>query len=314
MRRASILATNSFSKQAHFYQNRVLEHYASTQPSLVSLRQLVVFGRQLSPTRILTSANHVRTELPVRIAHRIRELQQLPYVAVTNPRIALSYDLYWEAFEVLRKVKEIKTLEDNDEFCKILNRLLKDHVVVLPQLVAGVRECKDYIEDAERFLMEALRSRVSRRVLAEQHVALTEQLKGKIPSTRIGLVDTRCRARDLLHNIMKSNSVVVKGQLDCEFVSIPKHAELAIGQAIANATQRTDQAEVTVAEGASDVVFRVSDKAGGVAEEELGQKLLLARVYTEYWGGAVRWMSLPGWGTDVYLQICKRGTRFENIH
>jgi pyruvate dehydrogenase kinase 2/3/4 len=34
------------------------------------------------------SANYVRTELPVRIAHRLRDLQSLPYVVVTQEGVA----------------------------------------------------------------------------------------------------------------------------------------------------------------------------------------------------------------------------------
>jgi len=34
-----------------------------------------------------------------------------------NPHISHVYELYYSAFEKLRKVPEIKTLEDNDKFC-----------------------------------------------------------------------------------------------------------------------------------------------------------------------------------------------------
>ena len=40
-------------------------------------------------------------------------MQTLPYVVVTNPHISQVYELYYKAFETLRRVKEIKTLEDN---------------------------------------------------------------------------------------------------------------------------------------------------------------------------------------------------------
>lgn len=39
------------------------------------------------------SANYVRTELPVRIAHRIRDLQALPYVVVTQEGVAKTYEV-----------------------------------------------------------------------------------------------------------------------------------------------------------------------------------------------------------------------------
>lgn len=39
------------------------------------------------------SANYVRTELPIRIAHRLRDLQALPYVVVTREGVAKVYEV-----------------------------------------------------------------------------------------------------------------------------------------------------------------------------------------------------------------------------
>ena len=41
----------------------------------------------------LQSANYVRTELPVRIARRIRDLQALPYVVVMQEGVTKVYDV-----------------------------------------------------------------------------------------------------------------------------------------------------------------------------------------------------------------------------
>jgi hypothetical protein len=41
----------------------------------------------------LQSANYVRTELAVRIAHRLRDLQALPYVVVTQEGVAKVYEV-----------------------------------------------------------------------------------------------------------------------------------------------------------------------------------------------------------------------------
>jgi len=43
----------------------------------------------------MQSANYVRTELPVRIAHRIRDLQALPYVVVTQEGVGKVYEVCW---------------------------------------------------------------------------------------------------------------------------------------------------------------------------------------------------------------------------
>jgi hypothetical protein len=58
----------------------------------VSLRS-VVFDLALPKQTFFQSANYVRTELPVRIAHRIRDLQALPYAVVMQEGVAKVYDV-----------------------------------------------------------------------------------------------------------------------------------------------------------------------------------------------------------------------------
>jgi len=87
-------------------------------------------------------------------------MQTLPYVVVTNPQISLVYELYYKAFESLRRVREIKTLEDNDHFCKKISETLQEHLTVIPKLAMGVLECRDLMnpEDMDKFMNTILRS------------------------------------------------------------------------------------------------------------------------------------------------------------
>lgn len=95
-----------------------------------------------------------------RLSHRIRDMQTLPYVVVTNPHISQVYELYYKAFESLRKVREIKTLEDNEKLCKKISQTLQEHLTVIPKLAMGVLECRDLMNpaDMDRFMNTILRS------------------------------------------------------------------------------------------------------------------------------------------------------------
>jgi hypothetical protein len=87
-------------------------------------------------------------------------MQTLPYVVVTNPHISQVYELYYKAFESLRRVREIKTLEDNEKFCKKISETLHEHLTVIPKLAMGVLECRDLMkpEDMDKFMNTILRS------------------------------------------------------------------------------------------------------------------------------------------------------------
>ncbi|KAJ2856728.1 [Pyruvate dehydrogenase (acetyl-transferring)] kinase 2, mitochondrial, partial [Coemansia asiatica] len=172
----TVSAQSGRNLQQKFYENRILDRYTAQEPKKITLRQLVLFGRQLTEDKLVASANYVRSELPVRLAHRISDFQFLPYIAGTNPHLKMVYDLYWRAFDEFRKFAPVKTLDDNRRFCDNVKRNLLEHSQVIPQLGMGVSECADLVapDEIDRFMNQMLISRISRRTLAEQHIALSE--------------------------------------------------------------------------------------------------------------------------------------------
>lgn len=56
----------STHQEPSFYSNKILEQYAAKHLKTVSLRQLTVFGRQVTVDKLIKSANYIREELPVR--------------------------------------------------------------------------------------------------------------------------------------------------------------------------------------------------------------------------------------------------------
>jgi pyruvate dehydrogenase kinase 2/3/4 len=87
-------------------------------------------------------------------------MQRLPYAVVTNPHISEVYDLYYNAFDKFRKVKEVKTLEENDKLCKTINSMLKAHLTVIPKLAMGILECSGLMnpKELDKFMNTILKS------------------------------------------------------------------------------------------------------------------------------------------------------------
>ena len=159
--------------------------YVQREARPISLRQLTFFGRTLTESRLLSSANYVRTELPTRLAHRIRDMQTLPYVVVTNHHMSHVYNLYYKAFEALRRVPEVKNVEDNDRLCKIIRDILREHLSVIPRLAMGVIECEGVMESEEMdVLMNTLLRSVRRPARAPRGCWLTHAAEDLSPCDR----------------------------------------------------------------------------------------------------------------------------------
>ncbi|KAF8425564.1 pyruvate dehydrogenase kinase [Tirmania nivea] len=267
---AAIALTPNLAPNLRWRSSSVLDSYVDKPARPISLRQLIFFGgRNLDEVRILNSANYVRSELPTRIAHRIRDMQKLPYVVVTNPHMSHVYDLYYKAFDTLRKVPEIKTIEDNDRFCSIVKNMLREHLTIIPNLAMGVLECRDLVPAAEidRFMNKLLRSRISRRVIAEQHIALTDTFNSPFhfpdsspfqqPNSHpdfVGEVFLRCNAKEVVERCGKLAQslareafgpdspvpkIEIEGHTDTTFPYILSHLEYMIGELLRNSIQAT---------------------------------------------------------------------------
>ena len=87
-------------------------------------------------------------------------MQTLPFVVVTNPHMSHVYDLYYKAFETLRRIREIKAVEDNEQYCKVISETLQEHLTVIPRLAMGVLECQDLMrpQEIDKFMNTLLRS------------------------------------------------------------------------------------------------------------------------------------------------------------
>ncbi|KAI6047160.1 branched-chain alpha-ketoacid dehydrogenase kinase [Pisolithus marmoratus] len=254
----------------------------------------------MNEERLIKSANYVRTELPVRIAHRIRDLQTLPYVIVTQPEIAKVYELYWSAFEKFRRFPQINNLSDNSKFCDLLETLLDEHAPVIPSLSLGLSLCSPHLppDSLDSFMSRMLISRISRRVLAEHHLALSKSLgRNSLDSEdpHVGIIFTALDVkrsivecayllRSRTHGIEDDNGevipnrgwseVVVEGQLDTRFAYIREHLEYILFELLKNAMRATGLKHphdttlppiyATIVAGKNDVNIRISDQGGGL--------------------------------------------------
>jgi pyruvate dehydrogenase kinase 2/3/4 len=205
-----------------------------------------------------------------RLAHRLRDMQTLPYVVVSNPHVSHVYELYYKAFETFRRVKEIKNVADNDAYCEVIQNMLNEHLTVIPRLSMGILECQGLMEPQEmdKFMNTLLRARISRRVIAEHHLALTDTFKSPDHPTSyvgtsskldpdvdfIGKVLLRCNAQEVLEHCGETAQQLAKntgddandgrvpqielqGHLEATFPYILSHLEYIIGELLRNAVQ-----------------------------------------------------------------------------
>ncbi|WFC97702.1 putative protein kinase YGL059W [Malassezia yamatoensis] len=293
-----------------FYRNRMVQQWGNSPAKRTTLRQLVLFGQSAQRHRslLMESANYLRTEVTTRIAHRLRDMQALPFVAMSNEQLDSIYQFFWSAFERLRRMERIESVEQNQQLIEIMTGLLSERKSKLA-LIAGIsRECVHYMEPeiVDLFLARMLRSQVSREVLAKQHIALTAMHESgdKFKGTRIGMIDTHL---DVAHSARKSTElarrsvaslygwaeddpripkVEIHVNKDLYIAYVTEHLDFILLELIKVAIQSTmsqfsdkqtsemsrDPAPVTITivdgPAKDDMMIRVSDQGGGLHTDE----------------------------------------------
>ena len=150
-------------------------------------------------------------------------------------------------------------------------------------------------KETDRFMNNLLKSRISRRVIAEQHLALTEtfnspwhfpdaQLEVDTNADFIGEVFLRCSAREVVQACWDRVSVLAKdaygpqvilpelkieGHLNATFPYILSHLQYIVGELLRNSIQALVELrpnsnpppiEVLICEAPKHVIFRISDQ------------------------------------------------------
>ncbi|KAL8816924.1 MAG: hypothetical protein Q9223_004153 [Gallowayella weberi] len=219
----------------------------------------------LSTEALFSSANFTLSLLPVRLAHRIQALRNLPFIVVSNPHIAQIYNNYVHSLSTLLPYQErrITNLEDEIQFTEVMADLVQTHSNTIPTLARGFLECRKYISprDITYFLDEHLRARIGTRLIAEQHIALhlsstphnggASKSQEHDQSSYIGVIDTALRPAEIVRHCeafvgeiceLKYGvrpTVVINGQSDARMTHVPTHLEYIITELLKNAFRAT---------------------------------------------------------------------------
>ncbi|KAJ3756702.1 mitochondrial branched-chain alpha-ketoacid dehydrogenase kinase-domain-containing protein [Lentinula raphanica] len=87
-----------------------IHHFASFPQTGVSLQQMVLFGQNPSQGTLLKASQFLSEELPVRLAHRVKELDELPHNLSAMPSIVKVKNWYAQSFEELIKFPPLPAL------------------------------------------------------------------------------------------------------------------------------------------------------------------------------------------------------------
>ena len=80
-----------------------MQEVVTDKIALVSLQQMILFGQHPSQGTLLKASHFLSEELPIRLSHRVVELESLPDGLSQMPSIGRVKEWYAQSFEVRRQ-------------------------------------------------------------------------------------------------------------------------------------------------------------------------------------------------------------------
>lgn len=253
-------------------------------------------------------ASFIRREMPIRLAHRILDLDQVPMLR-NMPSVLKVKDIYTQSFLDMVDQPKIHTLAEEEAFAKTLEALYAKHSNVLIQMARGAFELREAVrlgqvegvcnaggsvafeqmDECHDFLNRFYTSRIGIRVLAGQYLAL----RGEPLPHYVGMICSNTSPYELVQHAIHdatmmctrkygdSPEVQVLGRLDLTFPYIPTHLHYVLLELLKNAMRATmDKHEfadkippviVIIADGTDneDVVIKIADEGGGIPRSNM---------------------------------------------
>ncbi|KAG8443115.1 hypothetical protein GDO86_011797 [Hymenochirus boettgeri] len=309
-----------------------IERFSRFSPSPLSMKQFIDFGSANGCEK--TSFVFLRQELPVRLANIMRELYILPDPLLETPSVQLVQSWYIQSFMELIEFVE-RSPEDQrvlSDFTETLVMIRNRHNNVVPTMAQGVIEYKEGYgvdpvtnQNVQYFLDRFYMSRISIRMLINQHTLLFDGGTNPAHPKHIGSIDPNCDVVEVVHDAYENAKMLCdQYYLTSPEVKIKQTNGKAPGQPIHMVYVPSHLYHMLFE------LFKISDNGGGVPLRKIerlfsymystaprpmidntrnaplagfGYGLPISRLYARYFQGDLMLHSMEGFGTDAVIYL-----------
>uniref|UniRef100_A0A4W4FJL8 Protein-serine/threonine kinase n=1 Tax=Electrophorus electricus TaxID=8005 RepID=A0A4W4FJL8_ELEEL len=269
-----------------------IDHFSKFSPSPLSMKQFLDFGSTNACEK--TSFAFLRQELPVRLSNTLKEINLLPDKLLGTPSVQLVQSWYVQSLiELLeylgKRPDDQKVLQ---EFVEALVIIRNRHNDVVATMAQGVMEYKDAFgqdpvtsQNIQYFLDRFYMSRISIRMLINQHTLIFDHASQPTHPSTIGCIDPHCDVTEVIRGLNLLFAVLLILSFLCHLAAndksqpihisyVPSHLYHLLFELFKNSMRATIEnheasstlppIKVMVALGREDLSIKMSDRGGGV--------------------------------------------------
>uniref|UniRef100_A0A8C2FSG0 Protein-serine/threonine kinase n=1 Tax=Cyprinus carpio TaxID=7962 RepID=A0A8C2FSG0_CYPCA len=319
-----------------------VDRFSKYSPSPLSMKQFIDFGSANACEK--TSFMFLRQELPVRLANIMKEIDFLPDKLLSTPSLKLLHS--WYAQSLMELVDFLEKDPDDKKiltkFTETLINVRNRHNNVVPTMAQGVLEYKEAFgvdpvtnQNVQYFLDRFYMSRISTRMLMNQHTLIFDGSTNPAHPKHIGSIDPNCDVVEVVKDAYESakmlcdqyyltspeveiKQVNFKGPSDpIHIVYVPSHLyhmlfELfkVLESLYSSYSLHSDRGGVPLRKIERLFSYMYSTAPSPVAENSrnaplagFGYGLPISRLYAKYFQGDLQLYSMEGYGTSAVIYL-----------
>jgi pyruvate dehydrogenase kinase 2/3/4 len=243
---------------------------------------------------LIQVASFLRHELPIRLAHRIQDLQSMRVLSEMNS-IKAVMELYKTSLQELEDCPpRIETTQQEQIFAQVVQNIYERHSKVLVQMARGAFEFRTVMREQKQSdeLQQDTNAFLDRFYLCRigKYLALRQPF---VPNY-IGIICSETSPYEIVKRAIddaafmctrkygEAPDVIMSGRLDLTFPYVPTHLHYIMLELLKNSMRATVEwhgvdceefppIKVVIADGDEneDVVIKVSDEGGGISRSNM---------------------------------------------
>mmetsp|Transcript_1155 Transcript_1155/g.1361 ORF Transcript_1155/g.1361 Transcript_1155/m.1361 type:complete len:397 (-) Transcript_1155:1109-2299(-) len=252
---------------------------------------------------LLQTASFLRREMPIRFAHRIRDLEKLPYELSSMPSIKGIQNDYLRSADEILNIRE--GYDSDEETRQVLMNIFSRHGDTLVEVARGLQEFKTSpsgmqvlggtndlsdLSEVHSWLDRFFISRIGIRTLLGHYLELSEQIENP-KKNYVGIICRKTSPYDVCLTATRdaqymcerqygeSPEVEVLGRIDLTMAYVPSHLYYILFELLKNSMRAVVEhhsnsgiigslpdIRVVIADGEDneDVAIKISDYGGGI--------------------------------------------------
>lgn len=283
----------------YFYADQSIDRLSEKVLVRLNPISMMYMGVSDDNSHLLKTANYLRHELPIRVAHMIKEIRHLPFIIAVNPHILEIHERCIKTFHEFDNFdRTIRDAKAEKKFHEMVFNMLDMNKDLLGLLCDGFKDSRRYIRNEDYIrshLTRILSTRLGIRLLCEHFIALNKhsevsiQSKNKESNDTVGIIHKKFSPKNLIEKTGRmvtriclekygfAPKLKVDGHTNVEFPYLSLPLEYILPEILKNSFRATCEnhkdspilpdVTVTIALNEKDCIIRIRDRGGGIPHE-----------------------------------------------